>query len=364
MNTLNLAIKTHQNNFTLQCKQQFEFNNILGIFGHSGSGKTTLLRIIAGLNNQANGQVTFNNQSFQNSNTHQFIPCEKRKISMVFQDARLFPHLNVEKNLLFARNRCKDAQLNLQEIIELTSISSLLTHEVGELSSGQQQRVALARAILSEPQLLLLDEPFSALDRISKKSLISLLKKIQHTLKLPMIYVSHSSEELQQTADKLLVLEQGNIINYGDVHTIFHQLNHTELIHQQTSFTATVIEVDKHHRLITISCDGDDLYFSDPLMHAINDVDNIIDKTIRCYILASDISIATKEPSDSSIVNVLPATITHIEQKQSQVLVSLMNKKQEYFANISSYSLEKLKLSINQNVYIQFKANAIKTLLD
>ncbi|MDG1752630.1 MAG: molybdenum ABC transporter ATP-binding protein [Thalassotalea sp.] len=362
MNKLTLNIESDCNQFSLAIDQCLSFSGIVGVFGHSGSGKTTLLRAIAGLNQQTTGSIVFNDHVLLDSNNNKNLKAENRNISMVFQEPRLFPHLNVEQNLDFAIKRCQHSQLNKKDIIELTNITSMLDKNITQLSGGEQQKVALARAILSEPKLLLLDEPLSALDRKSKKELISLLKTVNKKLNLPMIYVSHSSEELQQLAEQLVVIEQGKIIEVGNVHQVFHQLNTTQLIKQQTSLAVTVEEINERHGLVKLGLAEQHIFMS--LAQLADDDKELITQlsSLRCYIFASDISITTIEPTNSSIVNQLEAKIIKINQDRSQVLITLQCQQQEFFASISSYSLDKLALSINQNVYIQFKASAVRTL--
>ncbi|MCO4797880.1 MAG: molybdenum ABC transporter ATP-binding protein [Colwelliaceae bacterium] len=361
MNTLTLAIQSTNHSFPFTVNQRLSFSGIVGVFGHSGSGKTTLLRSIAGLNEKISGSIVFNDKTLFDSHSKLNMSAETRNISIVFQEPRLFPHLTVEQNLDFAVKRCTNSQLNKKDIIELTGISSLLQKNIHKLSGGEQQKVALARAVLSEPSLLLLDEPLSALDRKSKKELINLLKVVHKKLKLPMIYVSHSSEELQQLAEQLIVLEQGEVRNIGNIHQIIHQLNDTQLINQQTSLTVTVEEINHQHGLVQLRFENQKIYMSLEQL-AVRHKKEHTQHKLRCYIFASDISIATKEPTSSSIVNQLKATIADIKLDHSQVLVSLKCQEQEFFASISTYSLDKLSLSIDQDVYIQFKASAVRTL--
>lgn len=362
MNSLTLNIESTKDQFSLVINQCLSFSGIVGIFGHSGSGKTTLLRAIAGLEQQVKGTIAFNEQLLLDSKNKQDIKAENRNISMVFQEPRLFPHLTVEANLDFAIKRCHHSSLAKKDIIELTNISALLGKEVTELSGGEQQKVALARAVLTEPSLLLLDEPLSALDRQSKKELLTLLKTVHQKLKLPMIYVSHSSEELQQLAEQLVVIERGKIIESGEVHQVFHQLNNTQLIKQQTSLSVKVVEVNNQHGLVKLAFAEQHIFMA---INHLTEADKLAlaqFNSLRCYIFASDISITTIEPTSSSIVNQLYGIITKISQVQSQVLLTLTCHQQTFFASISTYSLDKLSLSINQAVYIQFKASAVRTL--
>lgn len=385
MSNLTINIQCHLDNFTLELNQTFSLSGITGIFGRSGCGKSTLLRIISGLNNQATGQITFNEHTLLNTKNKNFVPPEKRQLSMVFQDNRLFPHLTVKQNLLFAAKRCKNSQLNLNDIIKLTELSHLKNSAVTQLSGGEQQRVALARALLVEPKLLLLDEPFSALDQQSKNQLLILLVKIQTQLKLPIFYVSHSLDELQQVADKLLVLSQGEVVHYGDIHQAIHHLNFNEtvgkksilkknqLILPQTSLSLKIEHFNKQHQLLTLAFfdrkkpDGQKLYCSATNIsnNALYETNRLIENTpLRCFILASDISLSLTEPIDSSIVNQLPAEISKIQQNEHQVLISLQCNQQTFFAAISALSLEKLALTVGLKVYMQFKASAIRTYIN
>lgn len=374
--TLSLSINIHLDfeQFNLAIKQDFSLLGITGIFGHSGSGKSTLLRVIAGLEKQIDGSIVLNNTTLIDSKNNHFIKAEHRNIGLVFQDSRLFPHLNVLDNLKFSANRCKNKRLNFNEIIKLTELESLLHKHVDELSGGQKQRVALARAVLAEPKLLLLDEPLSALDRQAKISLLKLMLKIQNELQLPMLYVSHSLDELQQVCDKLLVLSQGKIVGYDGIHQMIHQLNHpqksitqnshaqtNDFIHQQTSLSLPIKSLNNDHGLATLTLNKNtEIYL--PALEG-----SLTEKTLRCFILASDISVSLTEPMNSSIVNHLFAKISTISTVDNKVLITAHcakeDEKQEFFVSISAFSQQKLALKVGQSVYLQFKAGAVRTYL-
>ncbi|GLX77689.1 molybdenum import ATP-binding protein ModC [Thalassotalea insulae] len=357
MSTLALNVSNANLGFTLSVNQTLDLHGITGILGHSGSGKTTLLMSIAGLNKETNGSIYFDDQALLDSDSKHFIAPEQRNISLVFQDARLFPHLNVVDNLNFAIKRCQHSRLALSDIIELTQIAPLLNKRVDTISSGEKQRVALARAILAEPKLLLLDEPLSALDQKSKSLLLSLLKQVHQQLNLPMFYVSHHLDEIQQLADKLLVLEQGQVLHYGNVHQVIHQLNHSGLIAQQTSLSLPIVEQDNQHGITSLQIGDQQIHLlTTQLKQQVQP-----GQELRCYIFANEISISRQEPVASSIVNQLKAQIADIDTINNQTLVQLICDNQTFFASISSYSLEKLALAKAQWVYIQFKASAVRT---
>lgn len=369
---LNLSFQLDFSPFNLTIKQALPLHGITGIFGHSGSGKSTLLRAIAGLEKTLNGSITLDNTTLIDSQSQHFIKAEHRHIGLVFQDSRLFSQLTVLENLRFGAKRCKNRRLNFNEIVKLTELDALLHKAIDELSGGQKQRVALARAILAEPQLLLLDEPLSALDRQAKASLLKLMLKIQNELELPMLYVSHSMDELQQVCDKLLVLSQGKVIGYGGIHQMIHQLNQTpanDFIQKQTSLSLAIKTPDNGHGLAVLSLGSKvSIALNSPLakpqaiyLPAFESAP--ANKTLRCFILARDISISLTEPLNSSIVNQLFAKIKTISIQGHNVLITAVCGEQEFFVNISAFSQQKLALSTEQNVYLQFKASAVRTYL-
>ncbi len=360
LSMLNIGITVNYHQFNLSIKQNIPLSGITGIFGHSGSGKSTLLRAIAGLEKNITGEISINDKCLFNSHTRTSLKPEVRQVGLVFQNSRLFPHLTVRENLAFAAKRCKNSTLNLDEIIKLTELTSLVSLPATKLSGGQQQRVALARAILAEPELLLLDEPLSALDQVSKAKLLKLILKIQKQLNLPILYVSHSLDELQQVCDQLLTLSQGKVLNFGHIHQVIHQLNDcedSEIIHQQTSLSLKVNSFDNGHGLMALAVDGNQEIF------LISQSAFAQQKQLRCFILASDISICLTEPKNSSIVNQLLGTISQIKHKKNNVLITVNCGYQTFFVTISAFSQQKLALAAKQQVYLQFKASAVRTFI-
>lgn len=369
MNTLELNFSLSYKAFNFTINQSLDLVGITGIFGHSGSGKSTLLRAIAGLEKNITGSIVFDENILVDTTNKLCKKAEQRNISLVFQDSRLFPHLNVRDNLKYAAKRCINSQLNINDILTLTELDDLADANVEELSSGQKQRVALARALLTEPQILLLDEPLSALDQLSKTKLLNLIVNVQQQLKIPILYVSHSLDELQQVCDNMLVLSQGKVLNYGNIHHSIHHLNflaanlpNEQLIHQQTSLSLPITCHDNGQGLMVLALAEQQILL--PCLSG-----NIAkNQNLRCFILASDISICLEEPQNSTIVNTLSGRISTIESsntdKASQsVLVTVICSGQEFFVHISSYSQQKLALAIDQVVCLQFKAGAVRTFL-
>ncbi len=357
---LDIDVTVNYQHLNLAIKQVLPLKGITGIFGHSASGKSTLLRAIAGLENNLQGEITLAGSNLVNTEKDIYLKPEQRQVGLVFQNSRLFTHLTVLGNLEYAVKRCKNSRLAINDIIELTQLSTLLNHQVNQLSGGQQQRVALARAILAEPKLLLLDEPLSALDQHSKSQLLKMMLNIQQQLNLPVLYVSHSLDELQQVCDNLLVLAQGKVINFGNIHQVIHQLNNldeSKLIHQQTSLSLPIKKFNNGHGLAVLALNAQQE------IYLISDKSFEKQTQLRCFILASDISIALTEPSNSSIVNHLFGTIKQINNKKNKVLLTIHCGSQEFFVAISAFSQQKLSLTSQQQVYLQFKASAVRTFI-
>ena len=362
MSKLTFNFSTPFDGFTLSVNKTIPTAGITGVFGHSGSGKSTLLRLISGLENATKGELTLNGKTLFNSDNNINIKSEKRRIGLVFQDSRLFPHLNVRQNLAYAHKRCLHKKLNIEEIINLTQLDSLQHKKVTQLSGGEKQRVAIARAILSEPELLLLDEPLSALDNTNKSLMLTLLLNVQRTLNIPMIYVSHSLAELQQVADNLLVMNNGTISHFGNIHQIIHTLNNNQDTLQQTSLSLTFKEHLPQYGLTCLQLNSSINIYLPLLKVNTNNTDNTV-KKVRCYIAASDISISQNEATNTSIVNHFQAKIIALHPQKNTVLITLSCDEQVFYSSISLWSAERLSLNVHDLVYIQFKASAVHNLV-
>ena len=196
--------------FALDVETGLDLSGITGVFGPSGCGKTTLLRIICGLERGAAGRVAFSGETWQDDETEVFVPAHRRRVGYVFQDARLFSHLSVAGNLQYARRRCS-GPIGYDEVVEVLDLAPLLQRRPASLSGGEQQRVAIGRALLSQPRLLLLDEPLSALDLQRKREILPYLRMLPDTFHLPLVYVTHDVEEIAGLADRLLLMREGRI---------------------------------------------------------------------------------------------------------------------------------------------------------
>lgn len=358
MNELAVNICADFDHLQLDIDLKIPLDGITGLFGHSGSGKTTILKAIAGLSHNVSGKISCANKLLFNSQDNHILAPEKRNIVGVFQQDGLFPHLTVNQNLAYATKRRKTAKLDAKTIIEHTEIKHLLNLKVTKLSGGERQKVAIARALLAEPKLLLLDEPVTALDRVNKAHILQMILAIQKKVNVPILYVSHNLEELQALADNLIVISRGEVIEQGDTDAVIHQLNHSQLIEKQTSLTVSAVDSVNNFGLVELSYGRNVNLYAQAETFTTNE-----SKHYRCYILARDISLCKNLPEQSSIVNQIAGVISNIELNHHQVLVTVDADGQAFYASISSYSLEKLALSVGNTIYLQFKASAIRQVI-
>jgi molybdate transport system ATP-binding protein len=215
---LRVDIAKKLGDFTLEADFTSE-GRVTGLFGASGAGKTSLINMIAGLVKPDRGTIALDGETLDDTAARVHVPPYRRRIGYVFQDARLFPHLDVRQNLAYGRrmNGLADDPAQRQRVIDLLDIGGLLDRRPGKLSGGERQRVAFGRALLSKPRLLLLDEPLGALDEGRKLEILPYLARLRDEAGIPMVYVSHDAAELRQLATQIVMLKGGRITAFGGV---------------------------------------------------------------------------------------------------------------------------------------------------
>jgi molybdate transport system ATP-binding protein len=215
---LRVDIAKKLGDFTLEADFTSE-GRVTGLFGASGAGKTSLINMIAGLVKPDRGSIALDGEMLDDTAAGVHVPPYRRRIGYVFQDARLFPHLDVRQNLAYGRrmNGLADDPAQRQRVIDLLDIGGLLDRRPGKLSGGERQRVAFGRALLSKPRLLLLDEPLGALDEGRKLEILPYLARLRDEAGIPMVYVSHDAAELRQLATQIVMLKGGRITAFGGV---------------------------------------------------------------------------------------------------------------------------------------------------
>jgi molybdate transport system ATP-binding protein len=204
--------------FSLQAAFESE-GRVTGLFGASGAGKTSLVNMIAGLLRPDRGTIVVDGETLDDTANAIHVPSWRRRIGYVFQDARLFPHLNVRQNLDYGRrmNGLPDDPEQKKRVTDLLDIGYLLDRRPGKLSGGERQRVALGRALLAKPRLLLLDEPLGALDERRRAEILPYLVRLRDEARIPMVYVSHDAAEMRQLATQIVLLQGGRVSSFGGV---------------------------------------------------------------------------------------------------------------------------------------------------
>ncbi|MBL4711047.1 MAG: molybdenum ABC transporter ATP-binding protein [Gammaproteobacteria bacterium] len=331
---------------------------VLGIFGHSGSGKTTLLRCLAGLEKKVEGTIKIAGVTWLSADKK--LSPQQRNIAYVFQDGRLFPHLTVSDNLHYGARRSpgitggeatKLMRIDRDNLVGMLNIGKLLDRYPHQLSGGEKQRVAIGRALLSNPQLLLLDEPLASLDKKHKQEILPYLEVLHEELNIPMIYVSHDLDEMLRFCDFLLVMEHGKLRFSGDIHdALIHQESPLAIIDNAVALLeGTVLTHEKSFELsIVQTVNGN--YFQVPGLLATG-------KHVRLVVFASDVSVTKNKADDTSILNIIEGKVSAVlEKKDGRVLLQINCKQDILLSLISAKSFQLLQLAIGVDIYIQVKA--------
>ena len=340
--------------FRLDVDVQLPAKGVTALFGHSGSGKTTLLRCIAGLERPGLGRLLFKGNLWQDEDT--WVPTHRRPLGYVFQEASLFPHLSVLNNLRYGQKRSHATQrIALDQAIELLGIGPLLERKPDLLSGGERQRVGIARALAVSPELLLMDEPLAALDLKRKQEILPYLERLHDELEIPVLYVSHSPDEVARLADHLVVMENGQIISHGPLAETLVRLDLPIRLGEDVGavLEATVGEIDQEWHLARVDFPGGSLWTRDRGIPC--------GKHVRVRVLARDVSLATAEPAPSSIQNVLLGHIDAIADDDHLGLLLVRVKVGDtcLLARLTRRSAASLGISLMKPIYVQIKSVAL-----
>ncbi|MEZ5583319.1 MAG: molybdenum ABC transporter ATP-binding protein [Candidatus Competibacteraceae bacterium] len=347
-------------NFTLSIDFQAPPRGVTALFGHSGCGKTTVLRCIAGLT-RLPGYLKVGQEVWQDE--HTFRPTHRRSIGYVFQEPSLFPHLSVQRNLIYGQRRMKrqavgPSVVQFDEVIELLGLVPLLNRAPANLSGGERQRVAIGRALLTQPELLLMDEPLASLDRFSKEDILPYLERLHDSLSIPLLYVSHDLTEVERLADYLVLLKEGRIQAAGPLSELLAapDLPFARLPEAAVVLEGVIESVDPVYGLneMRLTC-GQLLVPGDSATPGTRR---------RVKVLATDVSLGRYPPTDTSILNSLPARVQNHEftaPHQVTVFIALGENGEgdHVLARISHKSWDTLGLKPDDLVYARIKAVAL-----
>ncbi len=346
--------------FALDATFTVPAKGVTALFGPSGCGKTTVLRCMAGLHRLSGGLCTVGGDVWQSRTT--FRPAHKRPVGYVFQEASLFPHLSVRHNLLFGAPRRRPisaaAETHFNEVIDLLGLAGLLERSPQNLSGGERQRVAIGRALLSEPKLLLMDEPLSALDRQTKDEILPFLERLHASLLLPVIYVSHDIAEVERLADYLVLMQAGHVVAAGRFSDVLSDPALPLALTKEAavSLDAIVSSYDEKYGLAILEVDGG--RFTAPMPSA------PIGGRRRLIIAASAVSLAREPPHATTVLNILPATILSVTPAGEHETVVLLGLGPEgagshLLARITRRSWDDLGLAKGMTIYAQVKGVAL-----
>lgn len=358
---MSIHVKLHlgYRDFTLDLDLQLPGRGVTALYGHSGSGKTTCLRCIAGLEKAGRGRIQINDEIWQDSPRKLFVPPHKRSLGYVFQEASLFAHLSVQANLEFGLRRIAKAQrrVDMAQATELLGIGHLLQRHPQHLSGGERQRIGIARALLTSPRLLLMDEPLAALDSKRKSEILPYLERLHDELDIPVLYVSHSQDEVARLADHIVLLSDGRALASGPVGETLARLDLPLALGDDAG---VVIEGQASHydpvyQLLTLQLPGSLLNMRvahHPLAPG---------KALRFKVQARDVSLSLEDSGHSSILNRLPVTVRDEipADNAAHVLVRLDVAGSPLLARITRYSRDQLQLHPGQQLWAQIKAVAV-----
>ncbi|WP_027058013.1 molybdenum ABC transporter ATP-binding protein [Mesorhizobium loti] len=326
---------------------------LTALFGPSGSGKTTLINMIAGLIRPDKGRIEVDGRVLVDTDAGVFVPKHKRRIGMVFQDARLFPHMSVASNLRYGRffTPAAERYSDMDAVVDLLGIGPLLNRRPAKLSGGEKQRVAIGRALLASPRLLLMDEPLASLDEVRKAEILPYIERLRDETKIPIVYVSHSVAEVARMASDVVTLAQGKVVASGP----------TEAVMQRLDLLPTEERGEGGAVLDTKVLGHDEVYGMTVLGSAAGEirVPRLAIATgalVRIRIRARDVMIATVKPTGLSALNILPGTVVAISPGEGPAVeIGISCNGATVLARITEQSRHVLKLQLGGKVFAVIK---------
>ena len=349
---LHIDVKKQLGTLPLEAHLDIPSQGVTALFGLSGSGKSSLINLVSGLINPDEGVIALNDRELFNSAENSCVPINQRNIGYVFQDARLFPHYTVNGNLRYGMKNTSKDEFNY--IVELLGIGHLLKRYPITLSGGEKQRVAIGRALLTDPEILLMDEPLSALDLPRKRELMNYLERLSKEINIPILYVTHSLDELLRLAERVVLLTNGKVEAYDVLENIWESplfLPWKQENEQSAVLSLPVFMHNPSYKMTALSIGDQHIW--------INQVETQINENVRICIHSSDVSISLNKVEQSSIRNTLYGRIVQILELENRVDLKLDIGGKHLWASISKWSFHDLALQLGQLVYAQIKAISV-----
>lgn len=352
---LDVDVRRRFGNFALDVRFSVEPGGITALFGRSGSGKTSAVNLIAGLARPDEGRIVLDGRVLFDSQQGIDLPPEQRHLGYVFQEGRLFPHLNVAGNLAYGMRRTPEPErrIGFDHVVDLLGLRPFLKRRPADLSGGEKQRVAIGRALLVSPRVLLMDEPLASLDASRKNEILPFIERLRDELRLAVVYVSHFMEEIVRLADTVVLLSDGRVAAVGPLDEVMSRLDLRPLTGRYEAGSVLMVTVESHDEafgLTHLAFEGGRL--------CVPRVRLPVGETLRVRVRARDVSLALERPSNISILNAFPGTVTEIaaDIDQADVLVDVGSP---LWARISAKSVHDLGLEVGTPVYALVKAVAI-----
>lgn len=350
---LEINLKKQLGELTLSADLQIPSSGVTALFGLSGSGKSSLINLVSGLYTPDQGYIRLNDRTLVDVARKINLPPEQRHLGYVFQDARLFPHYTVKGNLGYGMKKVSKA--SYQEIVELLGIEHLLKRYPLTLSGGEKQRVAIGRALLTQPEMLLMDEPLAALDLPRKQELLDYLDRLAKEIHIPILYVSHSLDELLRLAKRVILMQQGSVVAFDELENIWQSQHFLPWKGQQQQSAVFNLPIAMHHPLYHMT----GLNFAGQALWIHEIPQKAVGETVRVCIYSSDVSLILQPAQGSSIRNVLACQISAIQTADQQVEVRLNAEGLVFSALISHWALAELDLKVGMTVYAQVKSVSV-----
>jgi molybdate transport system ATP-binding protein len=355
---LRLAVSCQRNTFKLDAQFDAPTPGVTALFGRSGCGKSTLCNLLTGLLQPEHGRIALNDVVWFDSDRHIAVPAEQRGIGYVFQDARLFPHYSVRGNLLYGANGNvpgKSAICQFDDVVQLLGLESLLQRRPGALSGGEKQRVALGRALLSQPQLLVLDEPLASLDASRREEVLPFLERMRDHFAIPMVLVSHQFEEVLRLATHLVVMENGCVTAAGELSAVSTSDGLRSALGPDAFgavVSGKVTRIDHSTKLADIAIG------TQVIRVAAQSV--VLDQPVRLHLLARDIILSVIEPTGLSVRNQLRGTITAITADGHGDLIEIDIGGIKLLSRITTSATQELSLGVGTSVWVLIKAVSVR----
>jgi molybdate transport system ATP-binding protein len=330
------------------------------LFGRSGAGKSSIVAAVAGLLRPTSGRIAIDGTVLADSAARLFVPAERRRIGLVFQDARLFPHLTVASNLRYGLRRAPAGPIAFDDVVSLLEIGALLQRRPGKLSGGERSRVAIGRALLSQPRLLAMDEPLASLDAQHKAEILPYLSRLKHALALRILYVTHALDEVVRLADALVLLRAGQVVAAGRLWDVLARGDLPLAARDDAGavLAARIVAHDRVRQLTELTAAGRRLWV--PLQPG------AIGDTLRLRVPAREVILATSAPEAISVHNVLSGTVRGVVDDPSRhaVLVEIMLDGGGLLARVTPDAVGKLGLRAGAPVLALVKSMAVEVLPD